>query len=136
MHVPDEPFGGDPEGFAERVADAIRNTPAAGQEGSPEQEFLARWDVGEPFFEAYNELLEPYYASINDKLTTQTGFDAFVLLAESRRQRTRQMPIAGEFDLLFPRTDIPAADRRMTPTRRSRRSEGCRSCNSSPHPRT
>lgn len=113
-HVPDEPFAGDPEGFAERVADAIRNTPAAGQEGSPEQEFLARWDVGEPFVEAYDALLEPYYASISDKLTTQAGFDAFVLLAESRRQRTRQMPIAGEFDLLFPRTDIPAADRRMT----------------------
>lgn len=113
-HVPDEPFAGDPEGFAERVVDAIRRTPAASTQGSPEDEFLARWDVGEPFFEAYDALLEPYYAAINDQLTTQEGLDSFVLLAESRRQRTRQMPIAAEFDLLFPTTDISAADRRMT----------------------
>ncbi len=113
-HVPDEPFAGDPEGFAERVAEEIRRTPAASNERSPEHEFLARWDVAEPFFEAYDALLNPYYQAIDDRLTTQAGFDAFVLLAESRRQRTRKMPIAAEFSLLFPTTDIPAADRRMT----------------------
>lgn len=112
--VPDEPFAGDPEGFAQRVVDAIESTPAASQEGSPEHEFLARWNVGEPFLEAYDALLQPYYAAINDRLAAQEGFDSFVLLAESRRQRTRQMPIAREFPLLFPTTDIPAADRRMT----------------------
>jgi hypothetical protein len=113
-HVPDEPFAGDPVGFAERIAAAIRGTEAATTEGTPEHEFLARWDVGEPFLEAYDALLEPYYAAINDQLQTQEGFDAFVRLAESRRQRTRDMPIAKEFDLLFATTDIPAADRRMT----------------------
>jgi len=113
-HVPDEPFAGEAEGFAERVVDAIRRTPAASEQGSPEHEFLARWDVGEPFFEVYDALLEPYYEAIDDQLATQAGFDAFVLLAESRRQRTRRMPIAREFDLLFPTTDIPAGDRRMT----------------------
>jgi hypothetical protein len=113
-HVPDEPFAGDPEGFAERVVAAIRGTRAASTEDTPEHEFLARWDVGEPFFEAYDALLEPYYAAINDQLQTQEGFDRFMLLAEARRQRTREMPIAAEFDLLFPTADIQAADRRMT----------------------
>ena len=113
-HVPDEPFAGDPEGFAQRVVDTIESTPAASQEGSPEHEFLARWNVGEPFLDAYDALLEPYYAEINDRLGTQEGFDSFVLLAESRRQRTRQIPIAAEFPLLLPSTDSPAADRRMT----------------------
>ena len=112
--VPDEPFAGDAEGFAERVVQAIRRTPDASDESSAEHEFLARWDVGEPFFEAYDALLKPYYAAISNRLATQDGFDSFVLLAESRRQLTRQMPIAKEFDLLFPTTDIPAADRRMT----------------------
>ncbi|MDP9385701.1 MAG: hypothetical protein M3P50_10815 [Actinomycetota bacterium] len=113
-HVPDEPFADDSEGFAERVVDEIRRAPAASEDGSAEQEFLARWDVGEPFFEAYDALLVPYYAAISERLASQEGFDPFVLLAESRRQRTRSMPIAGEFDLLFATTDIPSAERQMT----------------------
>lgn len=114
-HVPeDEPFSGDPEGFADRIVDTIRGTTAAGTEGTPEHEFLLRWDVGEPFLDAYNALLEPYYKAITERLESQEGFDAFLLLAESRRQRTRPMPIAAEFDLLFPTTDISGADRRMT----------------------
>lgn len=112
--VPVEPFAGDAEGFAERFVDVIRRLPVASEQGSDEHEFLTRWDVGEPFLEAYNALLEPYYAAISERLAAQEGFDGFVLLAESRRQRTRKMPIAREFDLLFPATDIPRLDRRMT----------------------
>jgi hypothetical protein len=94
------------------VADAILSSAEAARPGTAEQEFAERWAVGEAFEEAFDGLLEPYYAAFAERLTTQEGFDGYVRLAESRRERVRQMPIA-ESPLLFARTNVPAGERAM-----------------------
>lgn len=48
------------------------------------------------------------------RLATPEGFRAFYELAESRRDLVREMPIA-ESELLFSRSSVPTARRRMRP---------------------
>ena len=98
--------------FSQEMADAIlaaaQNAPA----GSPEQEFAERWNVGDDFVAPFNALLGQYYDAVTQRLETQDGFDDYFRLAESRRDRVRDMPIF-ESNLLFARTNIPQAARTM-----------------------
>ena len=110
-HVPDTAF--DPErGFSQDVADAIRASAAAQQPGSAEHEFSQLWDAGEDFRAPFNVLLEGYYDSITRQLATGSGFNSYMELAESRRERMRGMPIV-ESPLLFARSNIDALERTM-----------------------
>ena len=101
-HVPATPIDDGAEAFAETVADAILSSPEATRPGA----------VGGAFEEAFDALLERYYAAFAERLTTQEGFDDYMRLAESRRERVRGMPIA-ESPLLFARANVPAGARAM-----------------------
>jgi hypothetical protein len=124
--------------FSERRANLLRHVPAAAQtaggastfsdefaaavvtaaEGSPdgsaEREFADRWNVGKSFKEPFNALLRDYYAAVTGRLATQEGFDGYFELAQSRRQRVREMPIF-ESPLLFAEDNIANAQRVMRP---------------------
>jgi hypothetical protein len=102
QHVPEI---ADTADFSEQVADAILATPEASQAGTAENEFAERWNVGEAFKDTFEGLLERYYSDVSAKLETQEGFDDYMRLAESRRERVRQMPIA-ESKLLFAHTTL------------------------------
>ncbi|MDP8911430.1 MAG: hypothetical protein M3M94_05130, partial [Actinomycetota bacterium] len=108
-HVPDDATAGT---LAERTVAAILTSPDAAQAGTPEREFADRWNVGEAFEDAFNALLRDYYAAFMAQLRTQEGFDDYLRLAESRRQRVRAMPIA-ESEMLFATTNIADAEREM-----------------------
>jgi hypothetical protein len=110
-YVPDIAFG-ETDDFSQSVADAIRSNDAATQPGTAEHEFAQRWDAGEDFEAPFDALLQDYYTAFTEQLTTQEGFDSYMRLAESRRDRVKDMPIA-ESELLFSRTNIPSRERIM-----------------------
>jgi hypothetical protein len=92
--------------FSEDFADAIRATPAAGEDGTPEQEFARLWDAGDDWPQRFAELLTPYYAAVAAKLAAPGGLTEVFRLAESRRKVVRGMPIS-EHPLLFATPDPP-----------------------------
>jgi hypothetical protein len=99
--------------FSAQMAEAIL---AAATPGSPEAEFAERWNVGASFKRPFNRILKRYYDAVEEKLKRQAGFDAYFQLAEERRVRFKQsMPIAQEFPLLLPRTNIAPRGRFMRP---------------------
>jgi hypothetical protein len=110
-HVPDTAFG-QGDDFSQDVADAIRSRPEATQPGTAEHEFAQLWDEGENFEAPFNALLQNYFTAFAQRLTTQEGFDSYMRLAESRRDRVKAMPIA-ESPMLFSRTNIPSRERTM-----------------------
>lgn len=112
-HVPSTAVGGGAEAFADRVADAILSSEEARRPGTAEHEFAERWAVGDAFEGVFNDLLRPYYAAVERRLTTQEGFDDYMRLAESRRAQVRRMPIS-ESPLLFARMNVPSRERAMS----------------------
>lgn len=114
-YVLDEEFDKDGSALAESVVDAIRNSNESSVPSSPESEFLELWDVGESFTDEFDSRLSAYYDAVEVQLRSQSGFDDYIRLAESRRSRVLEMPIA-ESALLFARTNVPAATRIMTTT--------------------
>jgi hypothetical protein len=104
--------------FSQEMADAILAAAANSQPGSPEREFKDRWSVGDNFEAPFNQLLGAYYAAVSARLTTQEGFDDYFKLAESRRDRVRNMPIF-ESPLLFAQTNLPPAALAMQPDGRT-----------------
>jgi hypothetical protein len=112
-HVPESATISDgASSFSQEMADAIVAAADTSSAGSPEREFKDRWTVGEDFSKPFNTLLGAYYKAVTQKLETQAGFDAYVELAESRRERIREMPIF-ENQLLFARTNIASVERVM-----------------------
>lgn len=112
-YIPDSPFDGDGEAFSNGIAAAILAAPESSNPQTPEGRFAECWATGEQFEPPFNERLNAYYTAIAQQLTTQTGFDAYVRLAESRRAQVLPMPIS-ESPLLFAQTNIPAGQRTMT----------------------
>jgi hypothetical protein len=101
--------------FSEEMANTILDKAESTPEGSPEREFAERWNVGDHFAPAFNQLLGAYFAQAKERAATPDGFDDFTRLAESRRRRAKEtMPII-EFPLLFPVTNIPDGEREMRP---------------------
>lgn len=98
--------------YSEDMAQAIISAAPATQAGSPEKEFVDRWNKAQNLPGPLGDELEKYYAAIVKKLKTQAGFDDFVRLAESHRNRFRETPLF-EFPLLFPVTDVPRNQRRL-----------------------
>ena len=111
---------GGQSGFSEQMADAIVADADSTPDGSPEREFAERWAAGDAWKEAFNSLLDDYYAALQAKLSDHDGFNAVFRLAEARRDHVRgsdrfeKMPIA-EFRLLFAQTNVPSGDRQMRP---------------------
>jgi hypothetical protein len=103
-------------GFSEEMAAAILAAAKTAGPDSAEAEFAERWEVGLDFKPAFDELLRNYLEAVVARLGTQEGFDDYVRLAESRRRRAkRTLPIAREFSLLFPVTNIADEERAMRP---------------------
>jgi hypothetical protein len=106
--------------FSDEMADAIVAAADSTPEGSPEREFAERWAAGDAWKEAFNSLLDDYYAALQQTLSDQDSFNAVFRLAEARRahvhgsDRFKRMPIA-EFSLLFAQTNVPSGDRQMRP---------------------
>lgn len=112
-HVPDDAAITDgASDFPDRFAAAVVEAAGTSPQGSPEREFAGLWAAGDDWRKAFGELLSGYYYAVADRLQTQDGFETYMRLAESRRDRVRRMPIA-ESPLLFATTTIPAAERSM-----------------------
>lgn len=103
--------------FSQDMANAILKAAKVAPAGTPEAEFAKRWGVGASFRGEFNRTMAAYYRKVRANLRTQAGFDAYFKLAEARRQAFKaertSMPIASEFDLLLPRTNIPNRPRGM-----------------------
>jgi hypothetical protein len=97
-----------PEQFVAAIVAAAENS---GQ-GSPEREFAELWAAGANWKQQFGELLSAYYDAVVSRLLTDDGFEPYMRLAESRRERVRRMPIA-ESPLLFASTTITSAERAM-----------------------
>jgi hypothetical protein len=100
--------------FSEEMGEAIAAAAADAEDDSAEAEFAELWSLGEQFENPLNERLRQYYAAIETKLTSQAGFDDFMRLANSRRNRVREMPIF-ENRLLLPESNIEPGERAMQP---------------------
>ncbi len=110
---PEESFSGDGVSFSTAVAERILASPEAEESGAAEAEFAQLWRVGENFQAPFTDRLTTYFAALEEQLSSQSGFDAYVRLAESRRAFVLEMPIA-ESALLFARTTVTPARRTMT----------------------
>jgi hypothetical protein len=97
--------------YSEDMAQAIIAAAGATPAGSAEKEFVDRWEKAASLPGLLGKELEKYYNAIKQKLKSQTGFDDFVRLAESNRNRVRKTPLF-EFPLLFPVTKIPKGQAR------------------------
>lgn len=110
-HVPGTAtVGGGQSSFSEDFANAVRATPAASEDGTPEQEFAQLWDVGEEWPQRFAERLTSYYAAVAARLATPEGLAEIFRLAESRRNQVRAMPIS-EHPLLFATPDPPLSEK-------------------------
>lgn len=89
------------EEMAQRILGAAPSTP----DGSAEREFADLWAAGDNWRDTFGTVLAFYYEAIQGLLASQVGFDAYIRLAEARRNRVRQMPIF-ESPLLFAQTNI------------------------------
>ncbi|WP_152991303.1 hypothetical protein [Frankia sp. R43] len=118
-YVPDGPLelpAGVPGRLAAEFAAAILAVAEKTPDGSPEREFAANWQLGDSGWQdAFATRLEDYMKAVTAQAAMPAGFDAYVRLAESRRNRFRAMRLA-EFTLTLPTTNIPrgAPPLRMT----------------------
>lgn len=100
--------------FSQQMASAILKAAKTAPAGTPEAEFAKRWGVGASFAGEFNKILKGYYSKVRAQLKSQAGVDSYFRLAEERRQIFKETsPIAQEFELLLPQTNIPRAHRRM-----------------------
>jgi hypothetical protein len=97
----------------ERTAAAIVEAAKTSPAGSPERRFAALWALTPERLKAEAEKqIKAYTDAVRAKAGTDAGFDDYTRLAQSRRARFAVTPLA-EFPLLFPKTNIPAADLHM-----------------------
>jgi hypothetical protein len=101
--------------FSQRMADAILEAAKGSAQDSPEREFAQRWKAGPRPAPAFERVLRRYTRSVARRLKTQGGFDDYWRLADRRRQEARNNPVFAEFELLFPKSDIPRPARHMRP---------------------
>lgn len=92
--------------FVANVETAIANSEDASADGSPEQQFMSHWQLDDSWKSNFEQRIENYFAAIKQRLQSQSGYDDFVRLAESRRREFRRRPLA-EFELTLPITNIP-----------------------------
>ena len=123
--------------FSDRRRALLRHVPATARIANAQEQLLHGHGAGDPrrggdrrpgcagggvrqalgggrgFRGEFNRILRRYYDSVEARLKTQAGFDAYFKLAEERRQEFKaKMPIA-EFPLLLPQTNIRARGRTM-----------------------
>lgn len=109
-YVPDVAEGN----FVQTLVDTILAAAKGSGSGSGELEFADRWAAGDDWPEQFGALLNRYYATLPAQVASREGFDDYIRLAESRRERVRAMPIF-ENRLLFPETNITPENLEMRP---------------------
>jgi len=93
---------------AQFVAALEAAEPGSAPDG-PEREFLAHWRLPETDWKrTFEQRIEAYFVHLRQQAVTESGFDGWVRLAESRRREFRRKPLA-EFRL----TLRPPTSRRM-----------------------
>lgn len=97
--------------MSEQIAVAITQAPGAAAQGSPERQFAANWQLGDAWRGRFADRLRGYYDAVVARLGTPEGFDAVFRLAESRRQRVRELELSEGRPLLFATSNVPAGER-------------------------
>lgn len=88
---------------AQAISDAARTLPA----DSPEGRFDAHWRVPDDAWRTvFGQRVDAYLRKVTEQIRTESGFDDYVRLAESRRRQFRLMKL-NEFELTLPVTNIP-----------------------------
>ncbi|WP_426570259.1 hypothetical protein [Streptomyces canus] len=91
------------EKVAEAILAAARTLPA----DSPEGRFAAHWQVPDDAWRSvFGQRVDAYLREVSRQIQTESGFDGYVRLAESRRRQFRLMRL-NEFELTLPVTNIP-----------------------------
>jgi hypothetical protein len=93
--------------FSRLFVTAIQGSAAAAVAGTPEEEFMANWNLPESTWKRdLEQRIETFFAAIQGRLGTPDGFAPLFELAESRRREFRRRPLA-EFRLTTPITNVP-----------------------------
>ncbi|HEX8650246.1 MAG TPA: hypothetical protein VF708_05350 [Pyrinomonadaceae bacterium] len=95
-----------PDRIAGAIAAAATNLPP----DSPEQQFLANWNLpDDQWKKVFSDRIAAYLNAVNNQVVTAQGFDQYARLAISRRNEfmsTHATSSLGEFELLLPQTDL------------------------------
>jgi hypothetical protein len=98
----------------EKTAAAIVQAAATQPPDSPEKSFAANWALTPDQLRADADArIKSYLDAVRTKLSTDAGFEDYVRLAQSRRDRFAQSAL-NEFPLLLPKTSLPRAELHMT----------------------
>ncbi|MBT2421891.1 hypothetical protein J7F01_14785 [Streptomyces sp. ISL-22] len=93
--------------LCDKIAQAITDAAADLPTDSPEGRFAAHWQVPDDTWRTvFGQRVAAYLRKITERIGTESGFDDYVRLAESRRRQFRVMKL-NEFDLTLPVTNIP-----------------------------
>lgn len=88
---------------AQAILAAARTLPADSAEGR----FAGLWQVPDDAWQTvFGQRVDAYLRKVTEHIRTESGFDDYVRLAESRRRQFRLMKL-NEFELTLPVTDIP-----------------------------
>jgi hypothetical protein len=99
--------------LAQVTAAAIVHAAATQPADSPEKRFAAYWALApDQLRNKAEKELKKYRDAVKSKLLAQAGFDDYMRLAQSRRDRFAESPL-NEFELLLPKTNIPKAELHM-----------------------
>ena len=107
------PTGG--EGFCQAIADKILAAAATLPADSAERRFADYWNLSDDDLRARAATdLANYFAAVRQQLMKQAGFDDYIRLAQSRRNRFSQSDLdESELKLLLPKTNLKPTDLRM-----------------------
>ncbi|OUC96987.1 hypothetical protein [Streptomyces swartbergensis] len=90
-----------------KVAQAILDAAGTLSADSPEGRFAEHWQVPDDAWRTvFGQRVDAYLRGVTERIRTESGFDDYVRLAESRRRQFRHMKL-NEFELTLPVTNIP-----------------------------
>ncbi|MGI5372721.1 hypothetical protein ACQEV2_00305 [Streptomyces sp. CA-251387] len=93
--------------LCDKVAQAILDAAGTLPADSPEGRFAEHWQVPDDAWRTvFGQRVDAYLRGVTERIRTESGFDDFVRLAESRRRQFRGMRL-NEFELTLPVTNIP-----------------------------
>ncbi|MFD5844484.1 hypothetical protein [Streptomyces chartreusis] len=92
--------------LCDKVAQAILDAAGTLPADSPEGRFAEHWQVPDDAWRTvFGQRVDAYLRGVTEHIRTETGFEDFVRLAESRRRHFRRMKL-NEFELTLPVTNI------------------------------
>lgn len=112
-HAPESTDGS--ADLSEQIGGAIAAAAEGTAEDSAEREFSTLWQLGDGWRAEADRLLQAYYQSIAGRLADAQAFDDCFRLAESRRERVREMDLSEKRPLLFAQTNLQPEQLVMTP---------------------